>query len=44
MWRKLAYYLTLLSPDAAFEYKWNIIVNLIGGIDNNIPDDNLVEL
>ena len=44
MWRMLAYNLTVLSPAAAFEYKWNISVNLIGGIDNNIPDDNLVEL
>ena len=28
----------------AYEYKWNCSANLCGGIDHNIPNDNLVEL
>lgn len=28
----------------SFEYLWNMTVNLKGGIYNNIPNDNCVEL
>ncbi len=44
LFRMLAYDIALLSPQKAFEYRWNISVNLSGGVGNNIPDDNLVEL
>ena len=41
---QLAYEMALLSPQEAFEYKWNISVNLQGGIGQNIPNDDLCEL
>lgn len=34
----------ILSPKEAFEYRWNASVNIVGGIGNNIPDDNACEL
>ena len=44
LWRLLAYEKALLSEQEAFEYKWNICCNLQGGVGNNIPNDNAVEL
>jgi hypothetical protein len=44
LWRMLANYHVTLSSRKAFEYKWNVSVNILGGVGNNIPDDNLVEL
>jgi hypothetical protein len=40
----LAYDMSLLSPRKAFEYRWNVSANINGGIEGNIPDDNLVEI
>lgn len=34
----------ILSPAAAYEYRWNSTSNIIGGIGNNLPNDNLVEV
>ncbi|XP_062622142.1 uncharacterized protein LOC134283658 [Saccostrea cucullata] len=34
----------LLSPEQSFEYKWNMTVNLQGGIGQSIPNDNCVEI
>jgi uncharacterized C2H2 Zn-finger protein len=44
LWRMISYVIALLSPRESFEYKWNICQNLEGGINNNIPNDNCVEL
>eukprot|EP00058_Branchiostoma_floridae_P012642 XP_002598130.1 hypothetical protein BRAFLDRAFT_82912 [Branchiostoma floridae] len=44
LWRMLAYEMAILTPSAAFDYKWNTCVNLQGGIGKNIPNDNAVEL
>ncbi len=44
MFRMMAYEKAILSPRKAFEYKWNLSVNMNGGVDGNIPDDNLVEI
>jgi hypothetical protein len=44
LFRMLAYDMSLLTPRKAFEYRWNVSANVNGGIDANIPDDNLVEL
>ncbi|KAK3107765.1 hypothetical protein FSP39_021733 [Pinctada imbricata] len=44
LWRLITYVIALLPPDQAFEYMWNMTVNLKGGIYNNIPNDNCVEL
>ena len=44
VWRMLAYDQALLSPKQAFEYRWNISANVLGGMEHNIADDNLVEL
>jgi uncharacterized C2H2 Zn-finger protein len=44
LWRMLAYIIFVLDPKEAFEYKWNMTVNLMGGIENNIPNDNCVEI
>ena len=44
LWRMLAFEMAILSPKEAFEYKWNIAVNLQGGVGNNIPNDNCVEI
>jgi hypothetical protein len=44
LWRYVAYINAILSPRESFEYKWNICQNLMGGADQNIPNDNCVEL
>ncbi|XP_062578146.1 uncharacterized protein LOC134240049 [Saccostrea cucullata] len=44
LWRYIAYIAAILSPRESFEYKWNICQNLMGGVDQNIPNDNCVEL
>jgi hypothetical protein len=44
MFRMMAYEKAILSHKKAFEYKWNLCVNMNGGINGNIPDDNLVEI
>ena len=44
LWRYIAYISAILSPRESFEYKWNISQNLMGGVDQNIPNDNCVEL
>lgn len=44
LWRQLAYQKVLLSPRAAYEYKWNCSSNVNGGHGKNIPNDNLVEI
>lgn len=44
LWRMITYVNSILPPDQAFEYKCNMTVNLKGGIYNNIPNDNCVEL
>lgn len=44
LWRMLAYEHALLSPKDAYEYKWNCTANTAGGVGQNIPNDNLVEL
>lgn len=44
LWRYIAYIVAILSPKESFEYKWNICQNLMGGVDQNIPNDNCVEL
>lgn len=40
----MAYCFALLSPKMVYEYMWNCSANLQGGIGNNIPCDNLVEI
>lgn len=40
----LAYEMALLSPRESHEYKWNVSVNHKGGVGQNIPNDNLVEI
>lgn len=44
LFRFIAYCVSLLSPQMAYEYKWNCCTNLHGGTGHNIPNDNLVEL
>lgn len=44
LWRYIAYIAAILSPRESFEYKWNICQNLMGGVDQNVPNDNCVEL
>ncbi|KAK3097047.1 hypothetical protein FSP39_005855 [Pinctada imbricata] len=44
LWRMITYINAILPPDQAFEYMWNMTVNLKGGIKSNIPNDNCVEL
>lgn len=44
LWRMMTYVNYILPPDYAFEYKWNMTVNLKGGMLNNIPNDDCVEL
>ncbi|KAK3086004.1 hypothetical protein FSP39_012026 [Pinctada imbricata] len=44
LWRMITYINAVLPPDQAFEYMWNMTVNLKGGIKSNIPNDNCVEL
>ncbi|XP_062599501.1 uncharacterized protein LOC134261026 [Saccostrea cucullata] len=44
LWRMIAYIDAVLTPAESVEYKWNMTVNLKGGPQNNIPNDNCVEL
>ncbi|KAK3082514.1 hypothetical protein FSP39_014368 [Pinctada imbricata] len=44
LWRLIAYVDAVLSPSESAEYKWNMTVNLKGGVQNNIPNDCCVEL
>ena len=44
LFRFLAYYHALLSPRAAYEYRWSCTTHLRGGPGHNIPNDNLVEI
>ena len=44
LWNMVANELACLTEREAFEYKWNISVNLKGGIGQNIPNDDLCEL
>lgn len=44
LFRYLANCLVLLPPRLAYEYMWNCGANLHGGINHNIPNDNLVEI
>ena len=44
LWRMMAYIDAVLTPTESIEYKWNMTVNLKGGPQNNIPNDNCVEL
>lgn len=44
LWRMLSYSMSILGFRESFEYKWNKSVNLKGGISNNIPNDNAVEI
>jgi hypothetical protein len=44
LWRMVSYSMSLLGAKESFEYKWNICVNLHGGVCNNIPNDNAVEI
>lgn len=40
----ITYIIAILDTKESFEYKWNMTVNLKGGIKNNIPNDNCVEI
>lgn len=40
----IIYIIVILDIKESFEYKWNMIVNLKGGIKNNILNDNCVEI
>lgn len=44
LWRMITYCTSILGVKKSFEYKWNMCVNLKGGINSNIPNDNCVEL
>ncbi len=44
MWRMVAYVEAILTCRKSYEFKWNMCCNLLGGIDGNIADDNLVEI
>ena len=44
LWRMISYVDAVLTPAESAEYKWNMTVNLKGGAQNNIPNDNCVEL
>ena len=44
LWRMISYIIAILDTQDSFEYKWNMTVNLKGGIQNNIPNDNCVEI
>lgn len=43
-WWMIIYIIVILDIKESFEYKWNMIVNLKGGIKNNILNDNCVEI
>ena len=40
----IAYCTALLSEKQSMEYLWNCTSNIAGGLDKNIPNDNLVEI
>ncbi|XP_062573983.1 uncharacterized protein LOC134235829 [Saccostrea cucullata] len=44
LWRFQAYITAILTPKQAEEYLWNCTASTSGGVGNNIPNDNLVEL
>ena len=44
VWHMLAYDIALLSEAERFMYKWNIAVNVTGGLRKCIPNDYLVEI
>ena len=44
LWRMISYVDAVLSPQESVEYKWNMTVNMKGGIQNNIANDCCVEL
>lgn len=44
LWRMISYTFSIIGYNKSFEYKWNMSVNLKGGIANSIPNDNGVEL
>ncbi|KAH3800679.1 uncharacterized protein LOC127837580 [Dreissena polymorpha] len=44
LWRMISYVISILGVEDSFEYLWNMTVNFKGGIYNNIPNDNCVEL
>jgi hypothetical protein len=44
LWRMISYCISILGIERSFEYKWNMCINLKGGISSNIPNDNGVEL
>lgn len=44
LWRMISYIIAILDTKDSFEYQWNMTVNLKGGIQNNIPNDNCVEI
>lgn len=44
LWRMITYINSILSPYQTIDYKWNMTVNMKGGVYNNIPNDNCGEL
>ena len=42
LWNLIAYGKPLLSEREAYEYKWNVSINLHAGIGANIPNDDRV--
>lgn len=44
LFRMISYVSGLLSKKQAYEYKWNMTANLVGGTGHNIPNDNCVEI
>lgn len=44
LFRMISYVSGLLTRKQAYEYKWNMTVNLEGGTGHNIPNDNCVEI
>lgn len=44
LWRIITYIIAILDTKESFEYKWNMTVNLKGGIKNNTPNDNCVDI
>lgn len=44
LFRIISYVGGLLSKKQAYEYKWNMTVNLVGGTGHNIPNNNCVEI
>lgn len=44
LWRNISYITATLNLRDSFEYKWNVCQNVMGGFDQNIPNNNCVEL